>query len=337
MKKNLIVLGIVSSILFYPVSFAVAKVAFTPVRFEFNLNPGESATDTIKMINTSDQAQKYVVTLMNFRNAENDEQGHPQLYAPGTALDNGRGTAQFISVTRDPITVEARAEAYIPFSVIIPESTSGGSYYGVILVGSIGDEAILGGGEGEIGAEVGIRQQSGPLMLINVRGDQFSEDLDIIEFFRDKSWYSSLPVELFARIQNNGTAYVKPGGVIKIRNMFGRVSKTIQFNEVGGNVLPGSIRKFTEIWRKNEVSEHTPEIIHELRNFGLGFYTAELTFIYEKADGSSVSDLSTQRFLVLPWQLILIVLAVLIFMRFIQKKYNAFVIRSAQHQQGGRR
>lgn len=306
----------------------VHALGFAPVKYEFTADPGQVVVDSVKVMNTTDTEQVFKINVLNFT-VSADEGGSPILYETGDALDDGRGLARWIRVLPTPFTLAARAQQYIPFEIHVPKNAIPGGYFGAVLIEPIDPTQAIGGYEGEVGARVAVQNQAGPLILLHVRGDELSENLQVAKFFRDKRLYTSLPVTFFTRIENQSGTYLKPLGHISVRSMFGKEVSSLAFNDDGGNVLPQSTRKFSTVWQRNELSDDTFELWKEIRNFGLGRYKATLFLEYKS--GESIGQVkSTQVFWVLPWQLLLIFLAILIVLRWILKHYNRAIIRSAQ-------
>jgi LPXTG-motif cell wall-anchored protein len=78
---------------------------------------------------------------------------------------------------------------------------------------------------------------------------QITEKANVEEFKTDrKIYFSAKDVVINARISNLGNVHVKPVGTVKVKNIFGREVGNLVFNEQRGNVLPESIRRFTNNW-----------------------------------------------------------------------------------------
>ncbi len=91
--------------------------------------------------------------------------------------------------------------------------------------------------------------------------------------------------------KNLGNIHLKPKGDIVIRNWSGNQTNALPFNEGGGNVLPGSKRRFENSWQLS------------LRNIGLYTVTASATY------GSDATELIvSKKIFVLPYWLLIALL-----------------------------
>ncbi len=194
---------------------------------------------------------------------------------------------------------------------------------------------------------VGIGSELGTLVLLSADGS-FKENADIIEFdiINKKHFLTSLPVDFFYRFQNVGQDRAKPLGDISVVNIFGGTSKIIPANPKGGNVLPRSIRRFEESWKKFSGQTEDPsaprppdppkqffkKAWHELKYFAFGRYTANLNLVYGK--NNQMNTKAKIVFWVIPWHLILTagvaLIILLIVLIFGIKRYNRLIIKRAQ-------
>lgn len=306
----------------------LASVAFTPAKIEYDADPGNVIEDSFKVTNKSETRALFQISVMNFL-AGSD--GFPIPYEPGSEEDDGHGIAQFIQFPEDPFYLEPGEKFFVPFTIHVPKEVALGGYYGVLLVQEL-DERFIGGQEDEnaVAGLVAVNSKSGPLVLLQVGGKDLRASLVVNRFKRDKRIYSSLPVEFITELENQSLTFVKPGGTISVRNMFGKESTSLEFNQGEGNILPSSTRNFSTYWSKSDVLDDASEIVKEFKNFGFGRYRATLTMSY--AVGAEDTDVvkASQIFWVIPWQLLLVFLAVLIVIRFILRRYNMAVVKSVQ-------
>jgi hypothetical protein len=155
------------------------------------------------------------------------------------------------------------------------------------------------------------------------------EEAQVREFNTDKDFYAApFDVKFTVRIENSGNADVRPYGTIAVNNMLGKEVAVIRVNEAGGNVLPGTIRRF--------------EGLSWSGDFGFGRYAAHLGLSYGTAadrGGAGKSSLfATKTFWIIPWRIIapvavsLLIIGILffIFLRFYRNK----AVRRALEQAG---
>lgn len=270
------------------VSAQAVGIGVSPVKIEDIVNPGEIVKETITVKNNSDTAKTLYIYLKDFK--ADGESGQPKLIVPGT--EEGYYLASWIDITNEGIDFLPREEKDITFKINVPAETGPGGYYGAIYFGTKPPQLNI---EGEDkGAGMAIGQQTGSLILLQVSGDVIEESL-IREFSTDKTFYSTpFEVKFLIRIENLGNVHVKPLGNMVVKNMFGKEIAGIVINESGGNVLPNSIRRFSEIWNGTN---------------GFGKYTAEIGLSY----GTSASQggvgkksmFSIVTFWIIPWKIII--------------------------------
>jgi len=161
----------------------------------------------------------------------------------------------------------------------------------------------------------------------------------------NQSFFSSLPVSLTYRFQNGGGDRLKPEGEIKITNLIGFTSATLNANPKDGNILPQSIRKFEVLWEKERektesLKTQQPEeekggffagLKKEWNNFAFGRYTATLNLSYG-VEGEIVK--ASFSFFVIPWRILSIVFvffaAALFLFSLGLKRYNRWIIAKAK-------
>ena len=313
MKKHVVLLFI---LFFSAIPFFVKAMTISPPRVEYNVKPGDVIEDSFVAINESDSDNTFIISFDNVTAGE-DEEGTPNFTGD---LDAPTGLVQWLTVNKDPMVLKARGQYNFPFTIKVPTDAQPGGHYGVICIGEAkGREngVIMPAVIGDVCA----------LIMMNVEGDVIV-DGKIAEFSTDKEFYSSLPVNFLTRFKNNGTIYLKPVGQIIIKNIFGMTVAKIDFNkdQFGGyNVLPQAIRRIPTIWQKTEVPNDASEFTKEYKNFGMGLYTAELNINYGMQEKQSIS--SIVKFWVFPWQIILVVLAVIMILSFAFRQYTKSVVR----------
>lgn len=297
-------------------SFAKATTISPPL-FDYSLNPGDTVSDVIKIYNESAAPITVYPIAANFTYGD-DESGVPRFYS---AKDNIYGTAltPWMQFSSDPITLQSRARANLPFSITVPNDGQPGGHYGAILLSRNPPSDVD-------GSAVGIGGQLASIMLLNVSGDVIEDGyIEEFGFLEGKTVYTHLPVNFFVRFKNEGTTHLRPTGNVFIKNMFGRQSASIIVNPDFASVLPGSIRKFFFDWKKSGVDSNSSELMNELRNFGFGRYKATVVLTYGKDNKLATAE---RTFWVLPWMLMIIGLIVLVILWFMLKLYNRSIVKS---------
>jgi hypothetical protein len=302
----------------------------TPPRLELEGDPGTTVRSSFKVINDSESTSTLYTEVENFE--ARDETGNPQF------VQTKEGLSIWIDV-EDRVSVAPGEEKEIPFSIQVPRSAEPGGYFASIFVRNTPPSAQ--GREVSVGAKLGV------LILFRVNGE-IQEGVDILEFStRDnRRLFTSLPIEFYYRFQNTGADRVKPEGDIIVKNVVGLKAKILSANRTDGSVLPRSIRRFESAWihggggQEDPTEAFTPrasgsfldEAKYQWSNFAFGMYTANLDITFGQTNKTASG---TFRFLVIPWQLLIIVgaglIAVLIALRFVLRRYNRYII--SRHQQ----
>ena len=203
-------------------------------------------------------------------------------------------------------------------TINVPADASPGGHYGVIR--------FTGTPPNLEGQGVSLSASLGSLIFMRVNGD-ITENMSVEQFSISKdgkkgSFFESPPLKFEQVIKNSGNIHERPGGAVTITNMFNKPVTTFSYNPDSRYILPGSSRHFEQTVDKKELGGK--------RLFGK--YTAKLTVTYgEKNDKTTTSTIT---FWVIPWKIILIVIAALIagffLIRFAIKRYNRSVINRSR-------
>jgi len=296
-------------------------IKISPVRIEEIVEPGQTLLQQLKVTNESNIPKTLYVYLRDFK-AEG-ESGKPKLIVPGS--EEGYFLASWVDITTEGMEFGPREQKVIPFKINVPADAGPGGHYGAILFGTKPPKLQL--DSEEKGAGMSIAQQTGGLVLLQVKGDVI-EEARIREFATDKDFYSTpFNVNFLIRIENLGNVHIKPHGAIKVKNMFGREVTIIRVNDKGANVLPNSIRRFVTSWEASN---------------GFGRYTASLGLTYgTPADvgGQGKQTLYTEKyFWIIPWRIIIPTLLGLIFVSalfiLLLRLYKNKAVRRAMEQAG---
>jgi len=301
---------------------SVSAVTISPPTFNYNLNPGDTVKDVLKVYNELPETVTVYPTLQNFT-AGKEENGAPLFYDAeqdpyGTAL------APWIKLnSAEPVRLAPGERANIEFSLTIPSNAQPGGHYGALLLAATPPAAS------NTSPEVGIGSQTGVLLLVNVSGDvRESGNVEEFGFTQRRSYYNYLPVDFFLRFANTGNTHLRPAGNVFITNMLGSQVASIDVNRDFRNVLPRSIRRFDFGWKKADLSEGTSELVKEWRNFGFGTYRATMVLNYGSKNQTVTKALE---FSVWPWRVMLIsvlCLALLVLViAVLLRNYNRMVIR----------
>ena len=311
-------------------SFLAARPAsaltITPVRMETEGDPGQVVQKEMTLINERTTAETYYVSYANFE--AQGETGNPAFVEPKD--DIGTWIEAPKSVFLAPGT-----SVVVPIKITIPKDAEPGGHFGTIFWGTT--PTTVAPGEVSIGAKTGM------LVLLRVSGP-ISEKGGLLEFATKgkQTLYTSLPVDFYYRFENAGSDRIKPTGTVKIRNMIGMTAATLPGNPVDGNILPKSVRRFETSWQgkdgdklltDTEDENFFDKVKREYRNFGFGYYKANLKLSYGTAEEVARGSVS---FWVFPWHLLIVALILFFVVSFILfeevRAYNRWVIKKARMQ-----
>ncbi len=277
------------------------SVTVTPPLFQLTIEPGETWSSSLKVVNSNAYDVMYYAESMDF--AAEGESGAGSITPvvnEGTSTNKtSYSLASWIELSHDPILVRKGSSASIPFTVHVPQNAEPGGHYAAILVGTKPPRPS------EAGASVAISSYVTSLLFVRIQGD-VKESGRIREFRTEKSLYQTADANFLLRFENTGNTHLRPTGVISIYNMWGKERGKVFINQTKnfGNVLPLSIRKFEFLWNGEESV------------FDIGKYSAVATLSF--GDDAKQNISATTYFWVVPvvpvaWTIgvILIFLAVL--------------------------
>jgi hypothetical protein len=234
--------------------------------------------------------------------------------------DNPYSLKDWISPLPDILLVP-REIKNLPVTIRIPADAAPGGYYGIIRFTAAAPELK--------GTGVSLSASLGSLILVTVKGDA-KEGLAVEEFSvtqngKKATVFQSTPIEFVERLKNTGNIHEQPVGQVVITDMFGKKVAAVNVNLPPRNILPSSIRKFTQPLDST--------VIGDKKLFGR--YKATLSVTYG-ADKQVLTDTIT--FWVIPYRLIGAVIVLLVggffVLRFVIRRYNRSIIKKAQKAQG---
>jgi len=276
------------------------SITITPPLFQLSLQPGESWSSTVSVVNNNKYDLSLYANPVQFR--PSGESGLPVFVSnvigngPTTSLDD-TNLAGWITVPEGAFFAGREKTYSLPISIHVPDDATPGGHYAAILVGNNAPESVTQEGAVNVSSSIAI------LIFLTVSGDVV-ESGRIREFSTRKSVYETAEAYFTLRFENQGNVHLLPQGNITIYNMFGKKRGMIPVNQNGayGNVLPESTRSYNFTWKS------------DAGLWDIGRYKAEATIGYGK-DGRQ-SALSTMYFYVLPIVPLLQVLGGALFLLF---------------------
>ena len=285
----------------------------TPSPISLTTAPGTTITSEFRVVNNSIQPERLKVGLMKFR--ATGETGRPNLY------ERGLGDDYFDWVKFTPSTFDAPSGQWvkIKMTITVPSTAGLGYYYAVTFQRANNPGTAADQSASVIGA-------SATLVLLDVKSPNQHPELQLANFTSDHHLYQYLPSTLSVRVHNTGNIHLHPAGNIFIKQGSKTVA-TLDINPYQGNVLPKSYRIFTADWRdgfpiyQDKQIDGKPVLtksgkpdrslhwdLTRVTKLRIGRYTAQALVVYN--DGvRDVPMEATTSFWVIPWTLIMIVLA----------------------------
>ncbi len=327
--RNLFVLGVsllLVQVILPQVAFRATNTPISPTNIgqaleidppliELSGNPGQTITAQIEIKNIS-KGSVIVSNQINDFTAKG-ETGIPDILINSKVKDP-YSILGYIAPLSD-FALKSQQTKTLNININIPRDASPGGHYGVIRF--TGTPATLTGRSG-----VSLSASLGALVLLTVNG-HIVEKLQTHQFsvssngVGSSGFFQNDPFVFTEVFQNVGNEHVIPTGMLTVKDMFGHTVLQMYINNTQGNVLPGTMRKFTQEISKVNVGNK--------RFFGR--YTATFSVKY----GSPVQTLNGRlTFLVIPVELIIIWLVVLIagffLIRYGLKRYNQHILDKAQ-------
>lgn len=325
--KIAILLSVLASLL-VPATFAHA-LTISPARIEISGDPGKTVRGKYILINEQNVEKTFYSTFENFE--AQGETGSPNF------VQADEGLATWIN-SADIVTLQPNESVELDFSITIPNDAEPGGHFAAIFWGTTDPNQPEGQEQVTIGAKIGV------LILLRVNGDiKEGGGIDGFTPLDEKKWYSSVPVDLEYRFTNDGGDRVKPEGTVTIKNMLGITTSVIDANPQKGNVLPDSTRKYALHWNGVSDNDENPDdrlsdpqnilerLKYQVTHFAFGVYFANLEVEYGVQE--TFTDSKSTMFVVIPWELLILVIIVIVGLRYAFKSYNAMIIRKAQSMQ----
>lgn len=279
----------------------------SPPLIDIKADPGQVIKTQLKVRNVTKDTLIVEAEYNDF--VAGGEDGQPKILLKGDE-QSPYSIKDWLS-TIPTATLAPRQQATFDVTISVPKDASPGGHYGVVrYTGTPADTE---------GSAVALSASIGTLMLVNVSGD-VQQSAKISELFsardgKKRTMFEYGPVGIVTKIENTGNVHIKPKGNIRVSNMFGKKVQDTQFNPNGGNVLPKSTRKFDQSVNKKLM-------------FGKYKIQADVTY---GDDNKIISQ--TASFWVIPYKLILIVIALIALLIFLLTRYNKYIIKRSKKKQ----
>lgn len=270
----------------------------SPPLIDLATNPGRKIPVKLKLTNITDASFRVSAKVYDFE--PKGETGTASIIEDPN-IEPPFSLKAWVSEV-DEFDFAPKEKKEIDITIDVPENAEPGGHFGLIRFSGKLPEV----GEGQVGLSASIDS----LILLKVAGET-NERLFVKEFYsgpshdtlKKQKFFEKANLVFATRLENEGNVHVKPVGNIEIFNVLNKKVANIEFNNTGGNVLPGSIRRF--------------ENNFEGRNM-FGPYKAQLTLTY-----GAGNTLSSEKILfwILPYKIIALISAIIILLALIITKF----------------
>lgn len=218
-------------------------ITVTPPLIQLSIGPGETWNSVLKVVNNNTYAVTYYSQVVDFSPEGEDGQGSLIPLVGTTGTGESMTLGHWVSLSKEPITVESGESKDIPFTVSIPRDASPGGHYAAILVGTQPPPDTTSGPAMKVSSFVT------SLLFVKIQGEVVERG-NIREFFSNNTLYDAPKADFTLRFENDGNVHLQPKGNISIYNMWGKERGRVEINKDTnfGVVLPKSTRKFAFSW-----------------------------------------------------------------------------------------
>lgn len=291
--------------------------AMAPGSFGVDVEPGGSFKSEIQISNWSGRVSRFKVEVEDFEGSID-----PSETVLLQAQRAGRfGAKDWVKPEFWEFTMQPNDRLFFDVNVDVPQNADAGDHYASVLVTMLpSEEELTKAGESKQGSVV-IQSRVGQLLFIRVAGPSVEQgklrSFEIgklvcesgiakkFKFLCLRDLPEKTPVTFATTFENTGTVRLRPFGAIEIKNMFGKAVDSVAVEEY--NVLRDSVRQMKYEWKQS--------------GFHFGRYTASINL---KRGYGEETDTMKVSFWIIPWRLILLVLAgiiiALLIMRYIFKR-----------------
>lgn len=294
------------------------NVITSPLPIKITTQPGKSVQTELRIKNQGDQPEGIKVGLMKFGAVGTD--GTPDIFN----LTSKDTYASWVHFSPQQFTAQPGVWYSINMTIDVPSDASLGYYLAVTYSPA---------NQPGLPQTTTLKGAVATLVLLEVKTPNEKRDLQLVSFTSKHKLYEYLPATFDVKLHNSGNIYLAPSGNIFINRGSAAVG-TLDFNDAGGSVLPNINRVFSVPWNDGfphyvdkmvngkpvPDSHDVPEQnlkwdFTQASKFRIGHYTAKLLVVYDNGT-TDVPLEATVGFWVLPWKLLLVLLAVLLLVGF---------------------
>ncbi len=289
-QKYIKTLIITSTILVMSLLIVIEKVtaqevirSFTivPPVIEKDIDPGKNTEGRLKIINDSDEAITFHVTIVDF--IVEDTQGTPVLL-PDNTLSKKYSAASWLGITPQAFTIQPHKFQELNYYLQVPKDARPGGHYAAVVYKAENQLGVDGTG-------AGVNTQAGTLFEIGVNGP-INEKSIVSKFFAN-GFQEYGPVSIKTQIKNLGDLHVTPKGTVVVTDSFGKKVGTQELHK--NNIFPETARDYQNVFGKK---------------FMIGRYKAVLNATYGKTAPLPLG--AVIYFWVFPWKIALVIVFIFV-------------------------
>ncbi|HRI36026.1 MAG TPA: hypothetical protein PK765_02960 [bacterium] len=245
---------------------AFASIEVSPLKFELSADPGTSLTRTIRLRNTGTGAETLYTSVEDF--FASDDSGRPTFIPTDRQVSDAYSLARWINIPDKNLTLSPGETREVVIRIDVPSNAEPGGHYGAALFAS--DQPVQ--------ETVAAVARLGVLVLvevsgeIRVSGEPTSYNVGFAGADGTLTYpdvFEQFPISFETAFSNSGNTHLSPTGRIEIvdengQKLTGIGKQTVMnqagafirdeivdylpINDVGGDVLPGTTRKFKSPW-----------------------------------------------------------------------------------------
>ena len=291
----------------------------SPVFINLTTDPGKKVTSQFRVTNNNNFEEELRFNIAKFES--NPETGKPVL----VEVTKEDEFVDWLTFSKKQIKLGPNESKTIKFTIDPSSEAALGYYYGIV----VNRAQSFKPGTDKIQAVI-IGAPAIPVLL-EVRSPNAKKELQLIDFKTDKPFYEYLPVTFEMVLKNTGNVHIVPAGDIFIDSASKKNINILPANKGRNNILPQSERTLRNSWddafiylapkrdeNNNIVKDKDGHTIYKAEwdltkadQFRIGKYTANLLMVYDDGKRDVPLEASVS-FWVVPWRLILLILAIIL-------------------------
>jgi hypothetical protein len=321
-KHTSLFLLTISVLTYFATATLVRAASISYPVIELKLQPGQTYTGTVDINFARSDPDTLYLSTERLETADITGQTLSYVVEP-----EENTLANWIKLNRTTVTRPATVTytnsdnvVKVPYTINVPENAEPGAQYAVVVV-----RAQVAAPQSNA---VGVANDVTLSILLTIDGEINQQgDLEWFKTKHNQLVFSRLPVEFEAKFINNGNVHIVPRGNIEVFQGGQKIDR-ISLNPKQERTLPTKNRVYERMWSEANIEElekpedvtaalaklpqnFGEEVLYQAQNFRIGIFTAELQgFAGTKSYKASVS------FLVIPWQLLLVIAGILILVIF---------------------